>query len=73
MGTYKTMKDIGAELGLTSHQVGRLLKKAGLRTSSGKPSNRAYDEKWVAQKFSDYNYLWAWDSERVIPLLKSMI
>ncbi len=65
-----TMKDIGRLVGLSSHEVGRFLRKHGLRTSEGKPSQMAYSENLVAQKFDGYgHYLWAWDRDEVLRLL----
>jgi hypothetical protein len=62
MSDYVTMKDLGQELGLSSHQIGRKLKDLGLRTDDGRPSNLAFDCGFVAQKWTQdhTHYLWAW-------------
>ena len=59
---YQTMKQIGASLGLSSHQVGRKLKDLGLREDNGRPSKLAFDCGFVAQKWTQdgTKYLWAW-------------
>jgi len=56
------MKQIGRELGLTSHQIGHKLKDLGLRTDLGRPSELAFDAGFVAQKWAadGEHYLWAW-------------
>ncbi len=66
MAEYKTMREIGAEIGLTSHQVGRRLTALGLRVDR-KPSPTARQEMWVEQYWSrdGVNYSWAWDAEKV--------
>lgn len=67
---FWTMKDIGRLIGLTSHQIGKVLKRLGLRTSEGRPSQMAYSNKLVAQKFDGFgHYLWAWDRDEVLRLL----
>ena len=62
MGDYVTMKDLGSELGLTSHQVGQKLKDLGLAHRCGPTSELAFDCGFVAQKWTTdgRNYLWAW-------------
>jgi hypothetical protein len=65
-----TMKDIGRLVGMTSHEVGKFLKRQGLRTPDGKPSQEAFSQNLVAQKFDGYgHYLWAWDRDAVLRLL----
>jgi hypothetical protein len=67
---FWTMKDIGRLVGLTSHQIGKVLKRLGLRTSEGRPTQMAYSNLLVAQKFDGYgHYLWAWDRDEVLRLL----
>ena len=61
---FSCMRDIGKAIGWTSHEVGKLLKRLGLRTSEGKPSREAFEKGLVAQKFDNYgHYLWAWNRE----------
>ena len=61
MNEFKTMKEIGAFYGLTSHQVGKILKGKGLRTDEGKPSRQAFDLGMVEKKHDELgHYLYAW-------------
>lgn len=71
MAEFRLMKEIGADVGLSSHQVGRRLKELGLRTTDGKPSREAFNRCLVQQHWSrdGANYCWAWDAERVKALL----
>lgn len=60
---FDTMTNIGASYGLTSHELGRLLTKYGLRTDTAprKPTALAFHFGMVKQKFdSDGHYCWAW-------------
>ncbi len=59
---FVTMKEIGAEFGVTSHAIGKKLKELGLRTADGKPSSRAFDDGYCDQKWTqdEKHYLWAW-------------
>ncbi len=71
MSDYWTMKEIGEKLGLTSHQVGKTLKELGLRTPEGKPSQKAFRRRLVAQRWAQdgAHYLWAWDAEKTLRFL----
>lgn len=71
MTDFVTMRDIGAAVGLTSHQIGKLLKKLGLRTPDGRPTRMAFDQKLCAQRWArdGRGYCWAWHVQRVLPLL----
>ena len=71
MSEFGTMKDIGGQFGMTSHKVGKLLKKHGLRTSDGKPSPEAFQAGLVSQKFDDLgHYLWSWKVATITSLLE---
>ena len=73
MSEYGTMKDIGSGYGLTSHGVGKLLKKHGLRTDDGRPSAKAFEIGMVEQKGDGLgHYLWAWHSRKVQMLLERL-
>ena len=65
MSNYWSMKEIGQRVGLTSHQVGKMLKEVGFRTPKGKPSREAFSEGRVAKRWAEdgEHYLWAWESE----------
>jgi hypothetical protein len=39
---FSTMREIGADIHLTSHQVGKALTEAGFRDASGLPSELAF-------------------------------
>lgn len=73
---FGTMKELGQQLGLTSHQVGKLLKQLGYRTPDGKPSAIAFALKMVQQRFaygSNEHYCWAWSFVHILPLLREML
>jgi hypothetical protein len=69
---YKTMRAIGAEVGLTSHKIGKALKETGYRDLQGKPSDKAFSEELVKDLPSTQpgTYIWGWDSDRTISILK---
>lgn len=69
--TYATMRDIGAEFGLTSHQLGKILTTKGLR-EGGRPSGKAFHSDWVEQRYAPgtNHYIWAWDVEKTRTLLE---
>ena len=69
---YSTMKEIGEEFGVTSHKIGKVLKDLGYRTDKGRPSDKAFEECLVNQRWTDdsFNYLWAWDREKTIGILE---
>jgi hypothetical protein len=68
---YKTMKEIGEILHLSSHQIGRKLKALGLRTTQGKPSQSAYNRGLVKTRWAKNKelYLWTWRADKIIELL----
>ena len=71
MDDYFTMKEIGSQLGTTSHQVGKSLKALGLRTTDGRPSQKAFQGGYCAQRWTQdgLNYLWAWHGEKTLNAL----
>jgi hypothetical protein len=71
---YLTMREIGKSFGVTSHRVGKALKDLGYRNEKGQPSQRAFDEAFVAQRWAEDRpeiYLWAWHGRKTTDLLKS--
>ena len=68
---YETMKNIGAEHGLTNHQLGKFLTANGFR-EDGKPSAKAFEHGWVKQRFAPdgMNYMWAWNVGKTRALLE---
>ncbi len=72
MEKYSTMRAIGAEIGMTSHQVGKLLKKLGLRDDKGQPTA---DAKHLTKEVPSTNpgtWNYVWDEEKVIELFRKM-
>ena len=70
---FDTMTNIGASYGLTCTQLGKILKKNGLRSteSPSKPTPRAFDVGMVRQKFdSDGHYIWIWHVAKTCKLLE---
>jgi hypothetical protein len=67
------MKEIGRLFGVTSHVIGRKLKKLGLRTDEGKPSRKAHEEGYCDQKWTRdaRNYLWAWHQGKTVEALEA--
>jgi hypothetical protein len=59
---YLSQTELGKHFGVSSHVVGRWLREIGLRTPTGKPTSRAFDEGLVAQRPSrgigTYFYVW---------------
>ncbi len=68
--TFSTMREIGSDTGLTSHQIGKALLAAGYRTVDGEPSELARQEQMV-KPYTIYNngkkaYRWAESKVRPI-------
>lgn len=74
MTEYKSMREIGALYGVTSHTLGRWLRDLGLRTANGKPSTTAFSEGYVAQRPSRQpgTYYYAWNVDQTVNLLDRM-
>jgi hypothetical protein len=71
---YRTMKQIGLEFGLTSHQVGKILKGNKLRHPDGKPTELAFSIELVAQKFTEdhTHYIWIWHRPRMVAIFQRL-
>ena len=67
---YWTMKEIGVLFGVTSHVIGKTLKRLSLRTIEGKPSQLAFDLGLVEQRWSLDAYTWVWNLEKTVPFLE---
>ena len=69
--TFCTMRSLGAEFGVSSHFIGRLLKEMGLRTPDGQPSYRAQDNGLVKLAVGPQPWipLWLWHKELTTALL----
>jgi len=70
---YWTMKEIGSLFRTTSHKVGKKLKEVGLRTPQGRPSQRAFEEGYVQQRWDEDRpvYVWAWHKNKTVALLEA--
>ena len=67
---YETMREIGKPLGLTSHDVGKVLKTAGWRTTDGSPSFAVRDSGWATTySLEGGGYAWKWKTSVVRDLL----
>lgn len=53
-GTFATMREIGIDIDLTSHQVGKALVDAGYRNKDGLPSEFARSE-GIVRPYTIYN------------------
>lgn len=71
---YRTMREIGLEFGISSHQVGKILKRNKLRTPDGRPSELAFSLEMVTQKWTEdhSHYIWIWHRPRVAALLERL-
>ena len=69
---FCTMRQLGADFGVSSHFIGRVLKQIGLRTPGGQPSCRAQDNGLVklAKGPQPWIPLWLWHKERTTALLE---
>jgi hypothetical protein len=67
---YKTMRAIGKPYGLTSHEVGRILVSARLRSRDGRPTFSATEQGLAAAYDLGYSrHGWKWHEEVVAELL----
>lgn len=65
-------REIGKRVGVTSHVVGRLLTDAGLR-ANGRPTQRAFDGKFVVVEQSGDWPQYRWNERRVVPILRNRL
>jgi hypothetical protein len=71
---YTTMREIAKLFGSTSHQIGRALKRQGLRQENGEPSRRAHQLGLVRKRpvyEKEWHDVWEWDVENTIPFLEA--
>ena len=70
---YYTMREIGKLIGSNSHQVGRALKRLGLRLENGEPSALAF-QLGLVQKRQVFNRpghdVWTWNMTKTLPFLE---
>ena len=70
---FWTLTELGKNyFGVSSHEVGKTLKSAKLRTKDGKPTSTAI-ELGLVRKFEGpqpWIPLWKWHKEKVLPYLK---
>lgn len=65
-------RELGKRVGATSHEVGRLLTDAGLR-ANGRPTQRAFDGKFVVVEQSGDWPQYRWNERRVVPILRNRL
>jgi hypothetical protein len=66
---HLNQRDLGKRVGLTSHEVGRILTQQGLR-ADGKPTPAAFERGFVTiEKSGEWN-AYRWNERRVVPLLR---
>jgi hypothetical protein len=71
---YLSMREIGEQLGVTSHVVGRKLKEAGLRTQEGNPSAEAIEGGYTkAVQMYETFPLYVWHQEKTLRVLRPLI
>jgi hypothetical protein len=71
--TYKSMKELGRVLGLSSHVVGKSLKKIGLRDPEGKPTQIAKVGGYVktVQMIEGF-YFDVWHEQKTLRVLRPL-
>jgi hypothetical protein len=69
---YSSLTELGAVFGVTRNAIGKRLKELGLRTHEGKPSQKAFNEGFVSQRWGiDRDvYNWVWHQEKTIAELE---
>lgn len=70
---YRSMRDLGEQLGVSSHVVGRKLKECGLRTAEGKPSARAVEDGYTKLVLCETYMLDLWHEEKTLRVLRPLI
>lgn len=70
--TYVNLTDLGKLFGMTSHGIGKVLKKIGLRDSNGKPSSKAFHQGYCDQAPTNRGsgYYYVWHREKTIQALE---
>lgn len=71
MNDYLSMKELGALYGVSSHVVGKVFKGANLRTQTGKPTQRAFQEGFVTPRWSmnGETYFYVWNKDKGMAVL----
>lgn len=70
---YKSMQELGRDFGVSSHCIGRILKRADLRTPQGRPSSTAFDGGYVQKRWATGRadiYFWVWHVEKTATILQ---
>jgi hypothetical protein len=73
MNEYASLTELGTIFGVTRTFVGKRLKELGLRTPDGRPTARAFDEKFVSKRWVPDRpgiYLWTWHREQTTAVLE---
>lgn len=71
---YLSMRELGEQLGVTSHVVGRKLKEVGLRTQEGNPSAKAVIGGYTkpVQMHETFS-LDVWNEEKTLRVLRPLM
>ena len=74
MDNYLSLTELGRIYGVSSHVVGKWLKRLGLRTESGQPSAEAFRDGCVSQRPSTQpgTCFYVWQRTRTTLLLDAM-
>lgn len=74
MNDFLSLTELGEIYGVSSHVVGKWLKQLGLRTESGKPSDQANNERYIAQRPSTQpgTFFYVWHESKTTALLDGM-
>jgi hypothetical protein len=74
MSEYLSLSEIGKIYGVSSHVVGRWLKSLGLRNEGGRPSGKAFNGGYVAQRPSRQpdTFYYVWHPDKTTAILDEM-
>ncbi len=72
---YATQSQIGERCNLSSHIIGRFLKKLNWRNPDGSPTQEAIDSKLCRQQFDEVRrcVFWVWNAAKVFAALEEAI
>ena len=65
---YISINDLGTLFGLGRREMGKILKRLGLRDENGNPSKKAFDQRFLDPRFqmNTTNYPNCWNSEKTV-------
>ena len=71
---YVTMRQIGKQLGVSSHVVGRMLKQVGVRDADGHPTEEVRSSNLNKIIFTEQGFpLTLWHQDRALAILRPLI